>query len=77
MRLVDDGVDFIRRDRLADLAFQVGEDHFGLLDARAGRRPRVQPHLARIDRREEIPSDEHRQAQRSSWCGCGMTTANE
>ena len=62
--VVDDGIDLPRRDHFADLALDVGEDHLGLLQARAGRSARVQAHLAGIHRGEEIAADQRSQAKR-------------
>ena len=53
-----------RRDDGADFALQIGEPDFGLFDARACRTARVQPHLAGIDRGEEILAHQPAQAER-------------
>ena len=56
-------VDLVRRDDVADFAFDRGEPHFGLFDARAGGAARMQPHLAGIDIGKEILANQPEQAQ--------------
>jgi len=43
--VIDDVIDLARRDDLADLVFDIGEDGLRLFDARAGGRPGMQPQL--------------------------------
>ena len=52
-----------RRDHAADFLFDFGEDQFRFLDARSGRRLRVQTNLSGIHGREEIPSHQVDQTQ--------------
>ena len=63
--VVDDVLDFARRNDLADFVFDFGEDLLGLLDARAGGGAGVQAHGAGIHGREEIAADQRSQAQAS------------
>ena len=50
---------------LADHVLDLAEDALGLLDARAGRRPHVQPELAGVDGREEVLAEPRGQRQRA------------
>ena len=52
--VVENDVDLVVADDLADGGFDLGEIVLGLLDARAGRGADVQAHLAGIHLREEI-----------------------
>ena len=61
--VVDQHVDLVGRNDVADLAFDRGEARLGLLDARAGGTARMQPHLAGIDGGEEILADQPRPAR--------------
>ena len=61
--VVEDGVDLVGRDRLADHVLDLGEAALGLLEARAGRGADVQAELPGVDRREEVHADQPEEAE--------------
>ena len=64
--VVDDGVDFARRNHLADFVIDIGEDQLRSSSMRVPTgRPSVQPQLAGIHGRKEILTHERDQAQRA------------
>ena len=52
--VVEDGLELVRRDQLADRRLDLVGEARGLLDAGAGRRAHVQADLAGVDAREEV-----------------------
>ena len=62
--VVDQHLEFTRRNDGADFALDSGEAGFGFLEARAGGGARVEAHLAGIDVREEVLPDEFEQTHR-------------
>src|SRR5579864_906795 len=67
--VIDERVEFIGGDSVADFALNGGETHFGLFDASAGGSARVQLHLAGVDIGEEILADEPGESERSDGNG--------
>ena len=63
--IVEDDVDLVVADDLADRRFDPGEIVLRLLDPRSRRGAHVQPHLAGIDLREEIHPELREQQARS------------
>ena len=64
--VVEDDVDLILADDLADRAFDFGEIALGLLKPGGGRRTNMQAHLAGIHLREKISPEPREQQQRAS-----------
>ena len=61
--VVENGVQLAGRNHAADFLFNFGEDQLGLLDARSGRRLRVQTNLSGIHGGEEIAAHQVNQTQ--------------
>jgi len=61
--VVDNGRQLIRRDGLANGLLDMVEQGGGVLQPRADRRAHMQRHLAGIDAREEVRSQEGRQTE--------------
>lgn len=54
--IVQDDVDLVIADDLADFGFDARKIHLRLLNSGSRRRPNMQTHLTRIDLRKEIPA---------------------
>src|SRR4029077_5952991 len=67
--VVDDHVELVGGDHLADIVLDLLEVDLCLLDPRSRRSPDMEPELTRIDRREEVPANERVQEQRGDRKG--------
>ena len=63
--IVQDDVDLVIADDLADFGFDAGKIHLRLLNSGSRRRPNMQTHLTRIDLRKEIPAQKRKQGRRN------------
>src|SRR6202012_3937261 len=74
--IVEQGLDLIVADDVADRALDAGKLALGFLNAGRGRRTYVQSHLSGIDLREKVLSQQGKQRERTNYQGAEKAEDN-